>query len=110
MCREFIYRTSRRSAYNFWAIGVNPMADISHRVFAQLDLCMVEQQWQEFIIHSYSDRSEVLSSHHFVLFTHIRNDIPETQPRHKYPCSYNSACRDPDKAFAFPNEINHWMN
>ena len=36
----------------FWATGANPMADISHRAFARLDLCMVEQQWQEFIIDS----------------------------------------------------------
>ena len=65
-----------------------------------------EQQWQDFIIDSYSDRSEVLSSHHFVFFTHVRID----QPRHKLPRSNYSACRDPDIAFAFANEVNHWMN
>ena len=82
------------------------MADISHRAFAQLDLCIVEQQWQEPNSDSYSDRSEVLSSHHFVLFTHVRIDIPETQPRHKVSRSDNSACRDPDITFAFANEVN----
>ena len=40
----------------------------------------------------------------------MRIDIPETQPRHKVPRSHNSACRDPDIAFAFANEVNHWMN
>ena len=56
----------------FLAIGASPIADICSRAFAQFDLCIVDQHYQQCIIDSYSDRSEVLSSHHFIVFTHVR--------------------------------------
>ena len=93
----------------YWAIGSKPFDDISFRAFAQLDFCIVEQDWLDCIQDVYSDRLAVLSSHHFLVISRVCIDIPKTEPRERAAVPDFKACHHVDTALTFASEVHHWM-
>ena len=81
----------------YWGIGATPMAPISHRAFAQLDFCLIQQEWLSCIQDVYSDRSEALSSHHFLVVANLMIDETKTFPRERKYARDVSAYHDPGK-------------
>ena len=63
----------------YYDIGKNPVADITHQGFAQLDLmlCPLSELWQ--IKQLRSDRWEALATHHFLLEAVV--EIRSTNPQ-----------------------------
>ena len=51
----------------YWGIVSSPMAPISHRNFAQLDLCLIDSCWRDAITDVRSFRHAPLNSHHFLI-------------------------------------------
>ena len=58
----------------------------------------------------YRDRSESLSSHHFLVNANLHIDIPKTERRELNSRRDISACHDPNIALNFADEVAHWMD
>ena len=93
----------------YWGIGSSPMAQISHRNFAQLDLCLVDKRWKDCVLDVRSHRRAPLNSHHFLVVAQLAISIPKTEPRSRRRSLELRDLRDFDCALQFGCEVNHWM-
>ena len=57
-------------------LGVEPMATVDWRRFAQLDHVLLPQAWQSILSDAFSVREAALNTHHFMLVTEVSISIP----------------------------------
>ena len=103
------FQHSPESTVTYWGIGSTPLASITTRAFAQLDFCIAQQDWIDSIQDVYSDRLAALRSHHFLLISRVRIDIPKTLPRERVAFSDHKACHDVDTVLTFASEVDRYM-
>ena len=94
----------------YWGIGSSPMAHISHRNFAQLDLCLIDSCWRDAITDVRSLRHAPLNSHHFLVVAKLAVSIPKTESRARRRRHDLSCLRDLDCAMQFSDAVKHWMD
>ena len=97
------------STVTYWGISYTPLANITTRAFAQLDFCIAQQYWIDSIQDVYSDRLAALSSHHFLLISRVRIEIPKTLPRERVAFSDHQACHVVDTALSFASDVDRYM-
>ena len=69
----------------------------------------MEQGWIDSMHDVYSDKLAALCSHHFLLNSIVRIEIPKTQPRERIAVPDHIACHNIEPALSFAAEVDHWM-
>ena len=94
----------------YWGIGSSPMAPISHRNFAQLDLCLIDSCWKDAITNVRSFRNAPRNSQNFLVVAKLAVSIPKTESRARRRRHDLSCLRDLDCAVQFSDAVKHWMD
>ena len=94
----------------YWGIVSSPMAPISYHAFAQLDSCLVQREWQHCLRYVFSDRSEAISSHHFLMTANLHIDVPKTEPREFKSSRDTAACHKYETALNVADQFTHYLH
>ena len=86
------------------------MAPISHRNFAQLDLCLIDICWRDAITDVRSFRHAPLNSHHFLIVSKLAVSIHKTESRARRRRHDLSYLRDLHCTMQFSDAVKHWMD
>lgn len=69
--------TEPEKTVTYYELGGSPMAPITTKGFAQLDLLLMPADMLDRLVHIQSDRTEALASHHFLLEATLGVNVPK---------------------------------